>query len=233
MRVGYARVSTTDQDLTLQLGRLSDCDKVFGEHASGANAARPELAACLDYVREGDTLVITKMDRLARSVSHFCTIADLLGMKKVRLVVLDQNLDTETPTGRLLYHLLGAIAEFERDLIRERQWEGIQAAKRKGIYAGRKPTLPRSQAPILRRLLEHYTIQQIASAYGVHRTTIYRVLGEEHDDQTNGTLRQAAGLDAPQDPQAGTLPCSRYTHTTIHGRHARAGTHQPARQRRQ
>jgi DNA invertase Pin-like site-specific DNA recombinase len=103
MRVGYARVSTTEQNIEAQLERLSDCEKIFSEKKRGSLVECPELAACLEYVRQGDTLVVTRLDRLARSVTHLCAIADTLRRKNVCLVVLDQAIDTSTPTGKLLF----------------------------------------------------------------------------------------------------------------------------------
>ena len=111
--VSYARVSSVGQSLAVQLDKLQHCDKIFQEKKSGASSARPRLHACLEYVREGDTLVVTRLDRLARSTLHLCQIADELARKQVHLQVLDQQLNTGTATGRLLFHLLGAIAQFE------------------------------------------------------------------------------------------------------------------------
>jgi DNA invertase Pin-like site-specific DNA recombinase len=104
MQVGYARVSTQDQDLTVQRERLACCEKLFEEKASGTDAARPALQACLDYVREGDTLLVTRLDRLARSTLHLCAIADQLARKGVHLHVLDQEVNTHIPTGRLMFN---------------------------------------------------------------------------------------------------------------------------------
>src|SRR5580698_8534621 len=112
-RVGYARVSSRDQSLDVQREKLSDCDRLYEEKHSASSSARPELARALEYVREGDSLVVTKIDRLARSVSHLCNIAAELERKGVALCVLDQAIDTSVATGRLLFHMLGAIAEFE------------------------------------------------------------------------------------------------------------------------
>src|SRR6476660_7433231 len=113
MLVGYARVSSTDKDLTVQRDRLTACEKLFEEKASGTDARRPQLQACLDYVREGDTLVCTRLDRLARSTLHLCQIANQLEQKQVHLQVIDQQIHTGDATGRLLFNMLGAIAQFE------------------------------------------------------------------------------------------------------------------------
>jgi DNA invertase Pin-like site-specific DNA recombinase len=110
--VGYARVSSVGQTLAVQLDKLQQCDKVFQEKVSDINAKRPQLQACLEYVRQGDTLMVTKLDRLARSTLHLCQIAAELERKQVALQVLDQNIDTNSATGRLLFNMLGAIAQF-------------------------------------------------------------------------------------------------------------------------
>ncbi len=124
-RIGYARVSTTGQDLSLQRDRLAGCDKIFEEKASGARGTvRPELDKALNYARDGDVFVVTKLDRLARSVLELMQITLTLQEKKCDLQVLDQELDTSTPTGRLIFHVLAVIGEFERELITERAKEG-------------------------------------------------------------------------------------------------------------
>ena len=136
MNVGYARVSTSSQNLENQIDQLKDagCVKIFSEKKSGKNKAdRQQFNIMMDFVREGDILFITKLDRLARSVIDLQNIAKFLEDKNVDLKVIQQNIYTTTPAGRLLFTMLGAIAEFERDLINERVREGIEAAKRKGV----------------------------------------------------------------------------------------------------
>ncbi len=118
--VGYARVSSIGQRLDVQLDKLQHCDKIYQEKKSGSSNQRPELKACLDYVREGDTLVVTRLDRLARSTLHLCQIAAELGQQQVNLQVLDQNIDTGDATGRLLFNMLGAIGQFETEIRAER-----------------------------------------------------------------------------------------------------------------
>src|SRR5215510_11098077 len=119
-RVGYARVSSVGQSLEVQLDKLQHCDKLFQETHSGATGPRPQLRTCWDSVREGDTLVVTRLDRLARSTLHLCQMAETLARKQVHLHVLDQHSDTSDATGRLLFHMLGAIAQFETELRAER-----------------------------------------------------------------------------------------------------------------
>lgn len=111
-KVGYARVSSVGQSLDVQREKLCDCDRLFEEKRSGTTDARPQLKQCLDYVRDGDQLIVTRIDRLARSTLHLCQIAETLSQKGVDLVVLDQNIDTSDATGRLLFNMLGAIGQF-------------------------------------------------------------------------------------------------------------------------
>ncbi len=142
--VGYARTSTVDQKagLDAQLRDLSSagCGKIFKEEMSSVGSKRRQLEAALEWVREGDKLVITKLDRLARSVPDLVAITQALKREKVELQILSMNLDTSTPTGKLMLNLLGAIAEFERELMLERQREGIAKARAEGRYVGRQPT---------------------------------------------------------------------------------------------
>src|SRR4030095_9354256 len=131
--VGYARVSSVGQSLDVQLDKLGHCNKIFQEKKSGTAGARPRLNDCLEYVRDGDTLVVTRLDRLARSTLHLCQIAEELARKGVHLQVLDQHIDTSDATGRLLFNMLGAIAQFETELRAERQMDGIQKDQKRGI----------------------------------------------------------------------------------------------------
>jgi DNA invertase Pin-like site-specific DNA recombinase len=138
--IGYARVSTASQSLDVQLSELSSCSKVFQEKESGAKATREQLELMLEFVRDGDTVMVTKLCRLARNTRHLLEIVEYLDQKKVALKVLNLGIDTSTSTGRLMLTMIGAVAAFERELLLERQAEGIAAAKRKGRYLGRKPT---------------------------------------------------------------------------------------------
>ncbi len=176
-RIGYARVSTVGQSLDVQLEKLVGCDKVYQEKRSGTTADRPELKKCLDYVRDGDVLVITKLDRLARSTIHLNQIRELLENKNVELMVLDQNIDTTTPTGKLMFNMLGAIAEFETDLRKERQMEGIESAKAKGVGFGRKAKLDDKQLLEMRqKRSEGVLIRGLMSEYGLSKASVYRLL---------------------------------------------------------
>ena len=149
--VGYARVSSVGQSLDVQLDKLQHCDKIFQEKRIGMSNARPRLKACIEYVRDGDTLVVTRLDRLARSTFHLCQLAEQLKKKEVNLQVLDQNIDTSDATGRLLFNMLGAIGQFETEIRAERQMDGIQKAKARGVQFGRKKKITTAQCQDLRR----------------------------------------------------------------------------------
>ena len=179
MQVGYARSSTVDQEAGFQAQRraleAAGCDKVFSEKVSSV-AQREQLEAALDFVRDGDSLVVTKLDRLARSVAHLVAIGERLEAKGVALKVLEQAIDTSTSTGRLMFNMLGAIAQFERELMLERQREGVAKAKAEGKYKGRAPTA-RAKAPqVLRLHAEGIGPTEIAKRIGIGRASVYRIL---------------------------------------------------------
>ncbi len=142
-RIGYARISTLDQDLALQRDALvaAKCARVFEDRASGAKADRPGLAQALAYVRNGDVLVVWKLDRLGRSMSHLIATVSELENRGVGLHSLTEQIDTTTSGGRLIFHLFGALGQFERDLIRERTTAGLKAAATRGRRGGRKPVV--------------------------------------------------------------------------------------------
>jgi DNA invertase Pin-like site-specific DNA recombinase len=177
--IGYARTSTLRQDagLDAQLRQLKalGCDKIFSEQESSV-AERPRLAAALEYVRDGDTFVVTKLDRLARSVAHLVEITAELKRKGVALKIVDMGVDTGTPTGRLFLNIVGSIAEFEREIMLERQREGIAAAKAEGKYKGRAPTARRQSEAIQRLAAEGVSRVEIARRLGVGERSVYRVL---------------------------------------------------------
>jgi len=176
--IGYARVSTKDQNLDTQLKQLTDAgvNKIFQEKASGVKEDRPELKTMLDYVREGDTVVVCKLDRIARSTRHLLSIVDYLQNKDVAFKVLNINLDTSTPTGKLMLTMLGAISTFEREMMLERQMEGIQEAKRNGKYKGRKPTAREKSSEVLRMLDEGKSKNDIARELGIGIASVYRIV---------------------------------------------------------
>lgn len=185
--VGYARTSTTDQKagLEAQLRDLSaaGCTRVFREELSSVADTRPQLQAALDWVRDGDTLLVTKLDRLARSVADLVAVTEALRVKGVGLRILAMNLDTTTPTGKLMLNLLGSIAEFERELMLERQREGIAKAKAEGKYAGRQPTARRQAGEVLRLKAEGKSAGDIVAALGISRASVFRILAESSDGQ--------------------------------------------------
>ena len=177
-RIGYARVSSYGQSLDVQREKLQSCDRVFQEKQSARSTdKRDQLALCLDYVRDGDFLVITKLDRLARSTRDLLNILNVLDKKQVKLHVIDQQIDTSTASGLLLVTMLGAIAAFENDLRKERQTDGIALAKRKGIQFGRKRALTTDQVVELRQKRYHgVKITDLMCQYDLSKATVYRAL---------------------------------------------------------
>lgn len=178
--VGYARTSTLEQiaGLESQVRDLTaaGCTKIFQEQVSSVDTKRPELERVLDYVREGDTLVVTKLDRLARSMANLMEIMGKLRSKGVELKILALNLDTSTPTGKLMLNMLGSIAEFERELMLERQREGIAKAKADGKYRGRAPTAQRKAEEVRKLKLEGKSVDTIAAELGIGRSSVFRIL---------------------------------------------------------
>jgi DNA invertase Pin-like site-specific DNA recombinase len=178
--VGYARVSTIGQSLEVQLSKLKEfgCDEIFSDKHSGSTADRPKLKQCRKYVRKSDSLVITKLDRLARSTYHLTQIAEELKQKDVDLIVLDQNIDTSTPTGKLLFNMLASIAEFETEIRKERQMEGIAKAKEKGIRFGRKSKLQENEIKQLCQDRKNgVKIIDLMSKYALSKASVYRLMG--------------------------------------------------------
>jgi DNA invertase Pin-like site-specific DNA recombinase len=176
--IGYARVSTTGQNFDLQIEQLTSAgaSKIFKEKVSGVKRDRPQLTEMLNYVRDGDTVVVTKLDRIARSTKNLLEIIEVLAGKGVEFKVLNINLDTSTPTGKLMLTMLGAIATFEREMMLERQAEGIAKAKSEGKYRGRKPTAFAKKDDVLRLASEGATKQAIADKLDIGVASVYRVL---------------------------------------------------------
>ncbi len=174
--VGYARVSTAGQNLEAQLNALKDCDKIFQEKDSGAKSERVELNRMLEFVRDGDVVVITKLCRLARNTKHLLEVVEILDNRKVGLKVLNLGIDTSSPTGRLMLTMIGAVAAFERQLLLERQAEGIALAKQKGKYLGRKPTAM-AKAPKVRSMLDLGVSKiDIAKELKISTSSVYRII---------------------------------------------------------
>ena len=180
VKIGYARVSTTGQSLDVQLEKLEavGASKIFQEKLSGSSADRPELQNMIEYIRdgEGDQVVVTKLDRLARSTKDLLTIRDQIEDKGATLQILNINLDTATPTGKMMFTMLGAIATFEREIMLERQADGIAKAKAAGRYKGRKPTATAKTAEVLQMVAEGKTRQAIADQLGIGIASVYRIL---------------------------------------------------------
>lgn len=182
--IGYARTSTTDQaaGLEAQLRDLRNAgceeDHLFSEQLSSVADKRPALEAALKFVRKGDTLIVTKLDRLARSVADLVAITEALKARGVGLRILAMNLDTGTPTGKLMLNLLGSIAEFERELMLERQREGIAKAKAEGKYKGRQPTARRQADKVLALRRQGKSASDIVEALGISRASVFRILAE-------------------------------------------------------
>ena len=179
MLVGYARVSTQDQNPDLQTDALRDagCEKVFTEKASGARADRPELQAALDYMRSGDTLVVWRLDRLARSVKQLIETVEALEARGIGFRTLDgMQIDTTTSGGKLIFHIFSALAEFERSIIRERTQAGLKAAIARGRKGGRPPALSDADRAAAIALLRDPTIpiKEIAGRLGCSEATLYR-----------------------------------------------------------
>jgi DNA invertase Pin-like site-specific DNA recombinase len=199
-RVGYVRVSTLDQNTERQLDGI-ELDKVFTDHASGKDTARPELTACLDYVREGDTLLVHSMDRLARSLVDLRQTVDRLTARGVAVRFVKEGLtftrDESDPCSVLMLSIMGAVAEFERSMILERQREGIAIAKRAGKYKGRKPALTEAQtAEVLARLAAGESAADLATEYGVARATVYNA--KQRVERGNPPETDSVGLPPAQ-----------------------------------
>ena len=182
MVYGYARVSTGDQTTNLQQDALekAGCDRIFTDVASGARAHRPELDHMLDLLREGDTVVVWKLDRLGRSMQNLVDLMTIFDERRVQFRSLTEAIDTSTPGGTLVFNIFGSLAQFERDLIRERTRAGLEAARARGRKGGRPAKLDEKQIQEVRRLYASrtVTVDQIAAMMHVGRSTIYRCLGK-------------------------------------------------------
>jgi DNA invertase Pin-like site-specific DNA recombinase len=190
MLIGYARVSTVDQNLALQRDALTEagCEKIFTEQMSGAVTDRPALHNALEFARSGDTLIVWKLDRLARSMKQLIETIENLRVRGIGFRSLTEALDTTTAQGRLVFHMFGALAEFERSLIRERTQAGLAAARRAGRTGGRPPKLTEDDLQAARALLANPDIgvTQIAHRLGVSPATLYRYIPAARTANANG-----------------------------------------------
>jgi DNA invertase Pin-like site-specific DNA recombinase len=188
MKVGYARTSTVEQvaglDAQLRDLALAGAEKIFSEQLSSVDAKRDQLDSALEFVREGDVFIVTKIDRLARSIRNLIEIADKLERKRVALQILSPSMDTGTPAGRLTLNIFASVAQFEREIMLERQREGIQAAKAAGRYKGRAPTALAQTANVASLSAQGMKPSAIAKHLGIGRTSVWRILhGKAEVDQ--------------------------------------------------
>ncbi len=183
MLIGYARVSTEDQKLRMQYDALLTvgCDKIFDEKVSGVGAHLPGREELLEYVRPGDVVMVWKLDRLGRSLRDLIAIVTTLKDEGVGLRSLHESIDTTTPAGKLTFHVFAALAEFERDLVRERTKAGLAAARDRGVQLGRPRALGPEQIEMARTLITNprLSARQVAEQLGVHRATLYRSLATQ------------------------------------------------------
>lgn len=183
MKIGYARVSTYGQSLDNQLEALdkAGCERIFHEKVSGTKEDRKEFDAMITFAREGDQLIVTKLDRLSRSLFELQKCAKILEEKKIALAVLEQQIDTSTPSGRLLFNVVGVVAEFEREMINERTAEGRKAAKERGVKFGKPKKLTKEDVGSMANLIAMGTTKtEISELYGIGRTSIFRYLRENN-----------------------------------------------------
>jgi DNA invertase Pin-like site-specific DNA recombinase len=186
MLIGYARVSTHEQTLSLQQDALTkaDCNKIFTDTASGAKTERKGLEEALTYVRKGDTLVVWRLDRLGRSLPHLITTMTALEERGIGFKSLTENIDTTTSGGKLIFHIFGALAEFERNLIRERTQAGLVSARERGRIGGRPKALTARQLSIAQSLYDdpRSSIAEICRTLKISRATLYRSIKSEERD---------------------------------------------------
>lgn len=201
MLIGYARVSTDDQHLSLQYDALEKacCDKIYSDQLSGATAERPGLATVFEVLRPGDTLVIWRLDRLGRSLKHLINMVEQLDQREVGLKSLQENIDTTTSGGRLVFHLFGALAEFERTLIRERTQAGLNAARARGRQGGRPKLLETNKRELAIRLHRErqHTIAEICKMMGISKSTLYNYLAEASPNALNKAEELACRSNTP------------------------------------
>jgi DNA invertase Pin-like site-specific DNA recombinase len=200
MLVGYARVSTADQSLDLQRDGLTGagCERVFTDIASGAKDERVGLAEALAFLRPGDTLVVWKLDRLGRSLKHLIETVTALQAKKIGFRSLRESIDTTTSGGKLIFHVFGALAEFERDLIGERTRAGLQAARARGRQGGRPRALDEKRLALARSLHKDpsHKVEDICRTLGISRATFYRhLVSPEEQDGVAGRCEESPGAD--------------------------------------
>lgn len=203
MMIGYARVSTEDQKLDLQKDALIragiEADCIYAEHVSGVKTKRPKLDECLKALREGDILVVWRLDRLGRSLPELIRILDTLQRKGIGFRSLNESIDTTTAVGRMVFHMMAAIAQFERDLISERTKAGLKAARARGHRGGRKPKMDAKKIKMAKAMLGDPTVTmaEVAAALNVCQATIYRALAREREPLKAKQLAKVARIERP------------------------------------
>ena len=189
MQIGYARISTDDQNMNLQRDALNQigCEKLFEDQISGAKAKRPGLQQAIQFARTGDTIVVWRLDRLSRSLKDLIEMVALLDSKGIGLKSLHESIDTTSSSGKLIFHIFGALAEFERNLIRERTQAGLQAARARGRKGGRPKALNKDQQALAVKLYDEkkHTLDQICQMMGISKPTLYKYI-----ETSNGWERQ-------------------------------------------
>lgn len=189
MLIGYARVSTDDQNLDLQHDALKNvgCEKFYDDLMTGSKMSRPGLEAAIDFARQGDIIVVWRLDRLSRSLKDLIEIVAILDEKRIGLKSLHESIDTSSSSGKLIFHIFGALAEFERNLIRERTHAGLQAARARGRKGGRPKKLSDDKAKIALKLYRErqHSIQQICNIVDVSKPTLYKYINNTHKIERN------------------------------------------------
>ena len=183
MRIGYARVSTGEQKMDLQIDALEEtgCERIYKEETSGAAKSRPELEQCLESLRNGDTLVVWRLDRFGRSLKDLVSKMETLEEKGADFVSVTEGIDTTTAQGKLTFHIFGALAEFERELNRERTMAGLRAARERGRVGGRPRALDEEDIPALQALMKDPDVStsDICERFGISKATLYRYVGPD------------------------------------------------------
>jgi DNA invertase Pin-like site-specific DNA recombinase len=188
MLIGYARVSTHEQNLDLQIDALTaaGCEKLFTEKISSLKEERKGFTEALEYLRSGDVLVVWKLDRLGRTLKQLIELVGLLNQKGIGFKSLKETIDTTTSTGKLVFHIFAALAEFERDLLHERTQAGLEAARARGRYGGRRKALPPPKIALAKKLYHQKTLKvmEICQSLGISRTTLYRYVNDATQPET-------------------------------------------------